>query len=67
MGPRLRRFIATVGTVAFLAAYVWAVIAIGDRLPDNLWLDLVFYGIAGLAWSLPLIPLYRWAERGKRR
>ena len=64
MGLRTRRFIATVGTVAFLAFYVWAVIAIGERLPDSQLVDLLFYGVAGLAWGVPLIPLLRWAEGG---
>lgn len=63
MGPRTRRFVAAVGTLAFLALYVWAVIAVGDRLPDSMWIDLIFYGVAGTAWGVPLIPLLRWAER----
>ncbi|NBB51638.1 DUF2842 domain-containing protein [Rhizobium sp. CRIBSB] len=63
MPPRLRRFIAAVGVVAFLAGYVWAVIAIGDRLPDHPLIDLLFFGIAGTAWGVPLYPLFRWAEK----
>lgn len=66
MGLRARRFIAAVGTLAFLAFYVWAVVAIGDRLPDSMWIDLVFYGVAGIAWGVPLIPLLSWAEGGKK-
>jgi hypothetical protein len=65
MGLRTRRFVAMLGALAFLAFYVWAVIAIGDRLPDNMWVDLLFYGVAGIAWGLPLIPLLNWAEGGK--
>ena len=67
MPPRLRRFVAAVGVLAFLAFYVWAAIAIADRLPDSPWLDLLFYAVAGTAWGLPLIPLLRWAEQGGRR
>jgi len=63
MGPRTRRFVAALGALAFLAFYVWAVIAIGDRLPDSMWVDLIFYGVAGIAWGVPLIPLFSWAER----
>ena len=59
---RLRRAIASVGVLVFLAAYVWAVIAIGARLPDHPLIDLLFYGIAGIAWGLPLLPLLSWAE-----
>jgi hypothetical protein len=64
MNPRIRRLLAAFGVLVFLAAYVWAVIWIGDRLPDNMWIDLLFYGVAGIAWGVPLIPLLRWAERG---
>lgn len=67
MGPRTRRLIAALGAVAFLAFYVWAVIAIADRLPDSIWIDLLFYGVAGIAWGVPLIPLMNWAEKGGRK
>ena len=33
MPPRLRRFVAAVGVLAFLVFYVWAAIGIGERLP----------------------------------
>lgn len=62
---RTRRFVAMVGVVAFLAAYVWGVIAVGERLPQHPLVHLLFYGIAGLAWGAPLIPMLRWAEGGK--
>jgi hypothetical protein len=65
MGLRTRRFVAMLGALAFLVFYVWAVIAIGDVLPDNMWIDLLFYGVAGIAWGVPLIPLLSWAEGGK--
>ena len=66
MGPRARSFVAAVGVGAFLAFYVWAVIAIGDRLPDSPWLDLLFYGVAGVAWGIPVLPLMSWAGRGRK-
>ena len=66
MGPRTRRLIAALGALVFLAFYVWAVIAIGDRLPESMWIDLAFFSVAGIAWGVPLIPLLRWAE-GERK
>lgn len=66
MGPRTKRFVAALGALAFLAFYVWAVIAIADRLPESMWIDLIFYAVAGIAWGLPLIPLLRWAEGGRK-
>ena len=67
MGARTRRLVATVGVVLFLAFYVWAVVSIGAILPKSPWIDLLFYGVAGIAWGVPLIPLLRWAESGGKR
>ena len=49
MGPRTRRLIAAIGALAFLVVYIWAVIAIGERLPDSMWIDLAFYVWAVIA------------------
>jgi len=64
MHPRLRRLIAMVGVLAFLAFWVWALLALRSHLPPSQWIDFAFYAIGGTAWGLPLIPLLRWAERG---
>ena len=66
MGSRTRRFVAAIVAIAFLAFYVWAVVAIGDRLPASMWIDLIFYSVAGIAWGVPLIPLHSWAEGRKK-
>ncbi len=66
MGPRTRRFIAAVAMLAFLAGWIWAAIWIGGRLPQTWWVGLIFYGVAGTAWGVPLIPLLKWAERAGR-
>ncbi|WP_439477771.1 DUF2842 domain-containing protein [Brevundimonas sp.] len=66
MGPQIRRFVAAIVAIAFLAFYVWAVVAIRDRLPASMWIDLIFYGVAGIAWGVPLIPLLSWAEGRKK-
>lgn len=62
MGLRARRAIASVGIVAFLIFYVWLVITIGAHVPDHPLATLAFYGIAGTAWGLPLLPLMSWSE-----
>ena len=67
MGPRTRRLVAALGAVLFLAFYVWAVIALSERLPDSMWIDLIFYAIAGIAWGFPLVPLLYWAEGRNRK
>jgi len=68
MGPRARRAVAALGVCLFLAFYVWAVIGIGTLLPNHPLVHLLFYGIAGVAWGLPLLPLLSWAEgRGRNK
>ena len=64
MGPRARRFVAAMGMLLFLIGYIWLVIAVGERLPQSWWMGLLFYGVAGTAWGIPIIPLLRWAEKG---
>ncbi len=66
MHVRAKRAVAALGMLAFLAFYVWAVIGIGTRLPDHPMVHLLFYGIAGIAWGIPLLPLMSWAERQPR-
>ena len=62
MGLRARRAIASVGIMVFLGFYVWAVIAIGAHVPDHPVTTLLFYGLAGTLWGVPLLPLMSWAE-----
>lgn len=67
MHVRAKRAVAAFGMLAFLTFYIWAVIAIGERLPDHPLVHLVFYGLSGIAWGLPLFPLMSWAEREPKR
>jgi hypothetical protein len=63
MPPRARRFVAAVGVLAFLAVWIWGLIALRGLLPASPWIDFLFFGVGGTAWGLPLIPLLKWAER----
>ncbi|WP_300392070.1 DUF2842 domain-containing protein [Henriciella sp.] len=57
----MRKIIASLVMLAFLAVWIFLAGTIGTRLteaPD--WLQLVFYIFAGIAWVLPLRPLMRW-------
>ncbi len=67
MPVRAKRAVAALGMLLFLAFYVWAVIAIGAHLPNHPLVHLLFYGIAGTAWGLPLLPLMSWAEREPKK
>ena len=65
MSPRLRRFIATLGVVCFLAFWVWGAVSLHSLLPNAWWIDLIFFAVAGIGWGVPLIPMLRWAEIGR--
>jgi hypothetical protein len=66
MSARVRKFIGGIGIVAFLAAYAWAVVMIGEHIPDQWAAKLAFYGVAGMAWGLPILPLISWMNRGRQ-
>lgn len=65
MGARTRRAVAAVGVLVFLTVYVVAAVTIADHLPKIGWVRLVYFAVVGLAWGVPLLPLFSWAERGK--
>ncbi|HYE43838.1 MAG TPA: DUF2842 domain-containing protein [Caulobacteraceae bacterium] len=58
-----RRALASLGALVFLVAWVWAATVVADRLPDVMWLKLLYFAVVGTAWGLPLFPLIAWANR----
>jgi Protein of unknown function (DUF2842) len=60
MPVRFRKFIGGFGLVAFVVAYAVAVVALGEKLPDNMWFKAAYFSISGFAWGLPALPLLRW-------
>lgn len=65
MSPRLRKLIGMIGILAFLAAYVAGVTTIGDYIPKLWWVEVIYYGVAGVLWGVPLFPLIAWMSRGE--
>lgn len=52
-----------IAILAFLLIYVGIAAFIGERLPQH-WLVLVlYYGLTGTLWGVPLFPLIRWMNR----
>jgi hypothetical protein len=39
------------------------VATLGDYVPDHWAIQLLYYGVAGTAWGVPLFPLIRWMNR----
>ena len=66
MSARVRKFIGGIGIVVFLGLYAWTMTMIGERLPDHWAAQLAFYGIGGLAWGVPILPLISWMNRGRQ-
>jgi hypothetical protein len=62
-----RRAIACLGIIVFLVVYVVIVSDIGSRLPQVLWAQLLFYGLAGTLWGVPILPLISWSEDYKSK
>jgi hypothetical protein len=67
VGPRTRKAIAGVVTLLFLAGWIWAAIRVSGYVPDLWWARGLFFGVVGIGWGVPLLPLFSWAERGERR
>jgi hypothetical protein len=64
MPARIRKLIGLFGILAFLGLYIWAAVAVGERLPSHWAAQIAFYAVAGTFWGVPLIPLVRWMNRG---
>jgi Protein of unknown function (DUF2842) len=65
MSARLRKLIGTVGILAFLTAYVVVVATLSDRVPKAWPVQALYFGLAGVLWGVPLLPLISWMNRGK--
>jgi hypothetical protein len=64
MPARIRKLIGLFGVLAFLAAYVAIAVVVADRLPRHWAVQLVFFAVVGVGWGLPLIPVFKWMNRG---
>ena len=65
MSARVRKFIGLFGILAFLGAYVWLVATVGEHVPAHWAAQLAYYGLAGVLWGVPILPLISWMNRGR--
>jgi hypothetical protein len=65
MTARVRKAIGSLIIVVFMLAYIAVAASIGGHMPDQPLVRLAYYLIAGIGWSLPLIPLMIWMNRGR--
>ena len=61
----MRKFIAMLAICGVLIGYIVIAATIGSKIAHApIWLQTVFYIIAGIGWALPIMPIMWWAERG---
>ena len=61
---RLRILAGMVLLIVGLALYAWVVAVIALRfLPQQTFIDMAFYGAAGIIWIWPAARLTRWMNR----
>ena len=63
MSPRLKKLFGLFLLLPALLVYFGAVVAMADKLPSHWLVRLIYFLVAGLLWSLPMIPFMRWMER----
>ena len=66
MRRRLRKLTGTLLLLAFLGVYATTAMLVAQSEPVHQasgWVQALFFGIVGLAWVLPLLPLISWMER----
>ncbi len=63
MPPSLRRLLGALGVVVFLFLYILAVLNLRMLLPDNLFIDLIYYLIFGILWVWPALIITKWGHK----
>ena len=70
MSPRIRKFLGGAIMLMFVVFYALVAMALADSRPMQEapdWLRVIVYAVLGLAWIVPLMPLFRWMENNPRR
>ena len=61
MSAPTRKIVAIFVLFAILIGWIVAAATIGSNLTgEPRWLQLLFYIVAGVAWVLPLRPVFKW-------
>ncbi|MCA1297198.1 DUF2842 domain-containing protein [Stappia indica] len=65
MPSRLRKFIGMVILVTFVIVYAFIAMVIGDMTLQNAHtaVQMLYFAIAGIAWTIPAGALIWWMER----
>jgi hypothetical protein len=65
MDARARKALGCFVLLAYLALYAGAAATLGALLQPiwPFWAELLFYVVAGVAWVIPMKPLFAWMNR----
>ncbi len=65
MTQRTRKLVGTIALVVFIAAYalVAMMVAIALQVTASKAVELIYYVVAGLAWTLPAGAIISWMQR----
>ena len=64
--PTWRKPVVILGLIGYLVFYALLVTAFADQLSTlPQWLATIAYLVAGIAWVLPLRPLFLWMNTGR--
>ena len=70
MSKRFRKLLGAFMMIVFVLVYALVAMAVADSRPMHeapTFVQTILYIVLGLAWVLPLMPLIRWMEGGRRR
>ena len=65
MSSRIRKAVGGLGMLVFLAVYAAAAVTLAGHLPENRFIQMAYFIVAGIAWGLPIVPLIYWMEKGR--
>ncbi len=68
MNTRTRKALGCFVLIAYLGLYAAGAATLGGYILEHAphWAALIYYGVAGVIWVLPLKPLFGWMNRGPR-
>ncbi len=64
MTTRQRKFVGSLLLTIGLIIYIFAASVLATAiLPDNIWIQTLFYAVAGIVWVIPVRSLILWMNR----
>lgn len=64
--PSWRKPVGMLGMIAYIAVYALIISVLADQISGTpIWVQTLFYLVAGIAWVAPLKPLFLWMNTGR--